>query len=213
MMQTRFLALLLAALALHATGCSEAKEPTARPPSAAALDETVRVLVVHGSVTGNTGRMANAVAEGARRVAGVEVAVKPAGEVEKDDLESADALILGSPTHYANLPGGLKTVLDRWKGEWQVDLTDKVGGAFATSGGRTGGGEHVVVSLLLYMLENRMVVAGPLYEANSFSYGELGATAITGESDPGVDEDELDGARRLGERVAELARRAQTQAQ
>lgn len=203
----------VAALALCAAGCSEAANPPPRPPSAAALDEIVRVLVVHGSVTGHSGRMAKAVAEGAQRVEGVVAVVKPAEEVAKADLESADALILGSPTHYANLPGGMKTVLDGWVGEWRVDLTDKVGGAFATAGGRTGGKEHVVVSLLLYMLENRMVVAGPLFEAESFSYGEIGASAITGESDPGVDEGELDGARRLGERIAELARRMQAEAQ
>jgi multimeric flavodoxin WrbA len=45
----------------------------------------------------------------------------------------------------------------------KVDFTDKAGGAFATAGGQEGGQQHVVVSLLLFMLHNRMVVAGPLY--------------------------------------------------
>jgi multimeric flavodoxin WrbA len=88
----------------------------------------------------------------------------------------------------------------------KVDFTDKIGGAFATAGGQVGGQGHVVVSLLLYMLNNRMVVAGPLYrnEVTGSIWGEPGAAAITGPLDPGVSEGELDGARRLGERVARL---------
>jgi len=35
----------------------------------------------------------------------------------------------------------------------------------------------------------------------------LGAAAMTGPLDPGVDEKELDAARRLGERVARLAKK------
>jgi len=56
------------------------------------------------------------------------------------------------------------------------------------------------------MLNNRMVVAGPLYQnqVTGSIRGESGAAAITGPLDPGVGEEELDGARRLGERVARL---------
>jgi multimeric flavodoxin WrbA len=91
----------------------------------------------------------------------------------------------------------------------KVDFTDKVGGAFATAGGQVGGQEHVVVSLLLFMLHNRMVVAGPLYrnEKTGSVWAESGAAAITGPLDPGVSEAELDGARRLGQRIASLARK------
>jgi hypothetical protein len=57
------------------------------------------------------------------------------------------------------------------------------------------------------MLNNRMVVAGPLYRNDTTGsvWAEVGATAITGPLDPGVREAELDSARRLGERVAKLA--------
>ena len=70
-----------------------------------------------------------------------------------------------------------------------------------------GGQKHVVVSLLLFMLHNWMVVAGPLYrnEKTGSIWAESGDAAITGPLDPGVGEGELDGARRLGERVARLA--------
>jgi hypothetical protein len=59
------------------------------------------------------------------------------------------------------------------------------------------------------MVHNRMIVAGPLYrnERTGSVWAEAGAAAITGPLDPGVGEGELDGARRLGERVATLAKR------
>ncbi len=170
---------------------------------------TVRVLVAYHSRRGNTEKMAKGVAEGARRVAGAAVVLKRVEEVTKDDLESAHALILGSPTYYANIPGTMKTAIDDWAWKMKVDFTDKVGGAFATGGGQVGGKEHVVVSLLLFMLSNRMVVAGPLYQGRDEKdiWGEPGSAAMTGPLDPGVSEQELDAARRLGERVAGVAKK------
>jgi NAD(P)H dehydrogenase (quinone) len=182
-----------------AAGVASAQAPQAAPAT--------RVLVAYDSVTGATEQMARAAAEGVRRVPGALAAVKRVGDVTKDDLARADGILLASPTYYANIPGRTKTALDDWAWRFKVDFTDKVGGALATGGGSTAGKEHVVVSLLLYMLNNRMVVAGPLYEDEKTkeTWGELGATAMTGPLSPGVDAHELDAARRLGERVARLA--------
>jgi len=179
------------------------------PPAKPGEKGTVQVLVAYYTRTGNTEKMARGVVEGAQRVPGVLTVLKPVGAVSKGDLEAADGIILGSPTYFANLPGELKTIIDDWNWKMKVDFTDKVGGAFATAGGQVGGQEHVVVSLLLFMLHNRMVVAGPLYgnEKTGSVWAEAGAAAITGPLDPGVSEGELDGARRLGERVARLARK------
>lgn len=180
-------------------------EPPA--PAPAAGDRAVRVLVVYYSRTGNTEKLAGAVAQGARRVPGVQVSLKPVDQVTKDDLEQAHGLVLGCPTYFANIPGPMKTLIDQWNWHWKVDFTDKVGGAFSTGGGQMGGKEHVVVSLLLFMINNRMVVAGPLYqdEEGDDIWGELGASAMTGPIDPGIDHRELDGALRLGQRIAQLA--------
>ena len=169
----------------------------------------VHILIAYYSRTGNTEQMARGVLEGTRRVAGVVATLKKVSEVSKEDLDGADGIVLGCPTYFANIPGEMKTVLDDWNWKMKVDFTDKVGGAFATAGGQAGGQEHVVVSLLLFMLHNRMVVAGPLYrnEKTGSIWAESGAAAITGPLDPGVGEGELDGARRLGERVARIATR------
>jgi NAD(P)H dehydrogenase (quinone) len=171
--------------------------------------QPVRVLVAYYTLTGHTEAVAQGVADGVRRVPGAIVVLKQVEDVTKADLESAQGIILGAPTYFANIPGKMKIILDDWNWKLKVDFTDKVGGAFATGAGHTGGKEHVVVSLLLFMLHNRMVVAGPLYqnEKTGSIWAESGATAVTGPSDPGVGEGELDAARRLGERIAQLAQK------
>ena len=183
--------------------------PGQTKPAPATTDEpgTVRVLVAYHSLTGTTEKMAEGVVEGVKRRSGVAVNLKKVEDVTKQDLESADGIILGCPTYYGTLPGKMKVVIDDWSWKMKVDFTDKVGGAFSTGGGQVGGKEFVVMSLVMFMLSNRMVVAGPLYRNDKTGsvWGEVGAAAMTGPLDPGVSEGELDSARRLGERVARLA--------
>jgi NAD(P)H dehydrogenase (quinone) len=181
----------------------------AQTPAASADAGGTRVLVLYHSRTGTTQKMAEAVADGARQVTAVTVLVKRVEEATKDDLQAADAIALGCPTYFANIPGSAKQVMDTWNWKWKVDFTDKVGGAFATGGGPVGGKEHTIVSLLLFMINNRMVVAGPLYqdEEGEDIWGEPGAAAMTGPLDPGVSNDELDSGRNLGERLARLAKK------
>ena len=185
---------------------SQVAGQTQPAPSTTNDSSNARVLVAYCSLTGNTEKMAEGVAEGVKRRPGVAVSLKKVDEVTKQDLESADGIILGCPTYYGTLPGKMKVVIDDWSWKMKVDFTDKVGGAFSTGGGQVGGMEFVVVWLVMFMLNNRMVVAGPLYRNDKTGsvWGEVGAAAMTGPLDPGVSEGELDSARRLGERVAGL---------
>lgn len=200
-------------LVLLILGCSPMETPPTCDADVALVDSAgmrgVQILVAYYSRTGNTERMARGVVEGARRVSGASVVLREVGEVTRDDLDSADGIILGCPTYFANIPGEMKTIIDDWNWKMKADLTDKIGGVFATAGGQVGGQGHVAASLLLFMLNNRMVVAGPLYrnEKTGSIWGESGAAAITGPLDPGVGEGELDAARRLGERIGRLAKK------
>ncbi len=170
----------------------------------AAEEQGVDILIVYYSMTGNTEAMAHAVAEGVRSVEGAVVTVKKVDEVVKDDLVRADGIILGSPSYYANVATPMKEFIDKWYFDFELPLFDKVGGAFAAGGSRTGGQELVVISMLMAMMNNGMIIAGPLYEA----WGTFGATSMT-DSAPhdGVDEYELSDCRLLGERVARVAMR------
>ena len=196
-------------LSFLAVSCAIADPDEQPQPGKPAKETSVRVLVAYHSRRGNTEKMAQGVAEGARRVKGVEVTLKKVDDVTKEDLQGAHGIVLGAPTYYANIPGTMKTVIDDWAWKMKVDFTDKVGGAFATGGDQTGGKEHVVISLLLFMINNRMVVAGPLQQGKDPGdiWAEIGASAATGPTDPGVGDHDLDAARRLGRRIANLAKK------
>jgi multimeric flavodoxin WrbA len=198
----RRIALFLVGLIAPPLTGAQAQAPAALPKTHPAL-----VLIAYDSEHGTTEQMARAAADGVRRVPGAAAVLKNAALVGKEDLAQADAIILGAPTYYANIPGRMKVILDEWAWKWKIDFTNKLGGVFSTGGGSAAGKEHVLISLLLYMLNNRMIVAGPLFEdpTGRDRWGEIGATAITGPMDPGVSPAELDTARRLGQRLAQLA--------
>jgi flavorubredoxin len=90
-----------------------------------------KVVVLYDTRTGNTGRMARAVAEGAKSVEGVEVVLKRIGEAKRDDLAGADAIILGSPTHNTQPSRAMRRLLADLS---KVSLKDKVGAAFGSYG-------------------------------------------------------------------------------
>jgi len=93
-----------------------------------------KVLVVYHSLSGNTKKMAEAVAEGAK-AAGAAVAVKTGIEAGVDDLLGCDAVALGSPDYFSYIAGGLKDFLDRTYYPTQGKVTGKPAGVFASAGG------------------------------------------------------------------------------
>ncbi len=103
-----------------------------------------KVLVVYHSRSGNTARMAAAVAEGAKSV-GAEVAIKKVEEATLEDLTSADGVVFGAPTYFGTLSGEMKSFIDksvRIRGK----LESKVGAAFTSSGSLSGGNETTLIS-------------------------------------------------------------------
>ena len=71
------------------------------------------ILIVYHSQTGNTQKMAQAVAEGAKTIEGVEVLLKKAGDVTLDDLLIADGLAIGTPENFGYMSGMVKDFFDR----------------------------------------------------------------------------------------------------
>jgi NAD(P)H dehydrogenase (quinone) len=171
--------------------------------TADAADPPVIVLVTYHSATGNTEKMAQGVAEGAKTVSGTTVVLKRVGDVTTNDLVSSDAVIVGSPVHFANMSGEVKTFLDNWGLQSKFDLfrerkmRNKVGGAFATGAAISNGKEVTMLTIHAAMLINQMVIVS--------GGGGFGASATTGPDSPGIDEKELAEARALGKRVAEVA--------
>jgi NAD(P)H dehydrogenase (quinone) len=154
-----------------------------------------RVLVIYYSRSGNTEKMAEAVAAGAKQVSGVEVALHRVAEVKTDDLLSADGIIMGSPVYYGGMAAELKSLIDE-SVKHHGKLTGKVGGAFASSGAIGGGTETTVLDILKTMMIHGMIVQGDAHGAH------YGAVAF-GEPDERARKE----CQKLGKRVAELAAR------
>ncbi len=161
---------------------------------------SITVLVAYHSMTGNTQKMAQGVADGARQVPGTAVVLKSIGQVTAEDLFSADAVVVGTPVYWSNMAGPVKTFFDDWQLKFGVfpefKMRNKVGAAFATGGQMSSGKEVAMLTILAAMLGNQMIVVS--------GGGAFGASATTEGDSPGVDEKELAGARALGQRVAEI---------
>ena len=72
-----------------------------------------KILIIYHSQTGNTKKMADAIAGGARSIEGVEVILKRASDATTEDLLSADGLAIGTPENFGYMSGMVKDFFDR----------------------------------------------------------------------------------------------------
>jgi NAD(P)H dehydrogenase (quinone) len=135
-------------------------------------------------------------------------------------LGSADALIVGAPAYFGSMASPVKRLFedcatasnppatDRSRPWHHYLFHDKPGGAFTASATPHGGNEQALHSILTLMMHLGMVVVTPgqqmpILENDAAPYG---ATAITGAMGNRIPtETELESARALGQRVAEVA--------
>ncbi len=118
-----------------------------------------RVLIAYYSRSGNTEKMAEEVARGARGVEGVEVEVRRIEELSPDDLLKYDGIAIGSPVYYGTMAAEVKLLIDR-SVKHHGKLAGKVGGAFASSGGPGGGNETTVLDVVKALMIHGMIVQG-----------------------------------------------------
>jgi len=192
-----------------------------------------KVLVLYYSSWGHVSTMAQAVADGARSVAGTEVTVKRVPELVPeaarqsahykdesdvpvatvDELASYDAIIFGTPTRFGNMASQMKNFLDQTGGLWMKgSLVGKVGSVFTSSGTQHGGQESTILSTHIVLLHQGMVIVGLPYAFQ----GQMGVSEVMGNSPYGASTIaggdgsrqpsavELDGARYQGRHVAEI---------
>ncbi len=90
----------------------------------------VKLAIIYGTGFGNTGIMARAIEEGAKN-AGIDVVIKKVDEVSRADVETADAIAVGSPTYKG---AGMPTVIKYVESLSKLSLKGKVGTAFGSYG-------------------------------------------------------------------------------
>jgi NAD(P)H dehydrogenase (quinone) len=148
----------------------------------------MKVHVVFYSTYGHIYRMAEAVVEGARQVAGAEVALfqvpelMPEEALEKsgakaaraafahvpvihpNQLVEADAIIFGTPTRFGNMCAQMRNFLDQTGQIWfQGGLIGKVGSVFASTASQHGGQETTITSFHTTLLHHGMIIVGVPY--------------------------------------------------
>jgi flavorubredoxin len=114
-----------------------------------------QILVLYYSRTGNTERMAKAVAEGAR--INNDIKVELSYHVDAEDLSIFDAIIVGTPTYHHEMAIDFKNLFEE-TAEKGISLKGKVGAAFG-SYGWTGEAPKLVIEIMKYKFE--MQVAEP----------------------------------------------------
>jgi flavodoxin I len=90
-----------------------------------------RILVLYYSRTGNTEKMATAVAEGARTVRGATVEL--AFTVTPEELADYDAIAIGTPTYHHDTTNDMKDLLEQAAVK-NIDLKGKIGATFGSFG-------------------------------------------------------------------------------
>jgi NAD(P)H dehydrogenase (quinone) len=194
-----------------------------------------KVLVLYYSSYGHIEAMAEAIAAGARE-AGASVDVKRVPETVPEEaakashfkldqtapiatveeLETYDAIIVGTGTRFGRMSSQMAAFFDRAGGVWaRGALNGKVGAAFTSTATQHGGQETTLFSIITNLLHFGMTIVGLDYGfAGQSGHDKVrggapyGATTIAGgDGSRQPDDDELAGAHYLGRRVALTAQK------
>lgn len=191
-----------------------------------------KVLVLYYSSWGHMEAMANAAAEGARE-AGADVTVKRVPELVPEavakaayykldqaapiadplELDQYDAIIVGASTRYGAMASQLKNFWDQTGPLWAKGaLINKVGSVMVSTATQHGGAEIALIATQVMLQHHGMIIV-PL----SYAYqGQMGVDVVRGGAPYGMtttsdgdgsrmpSEQELEGAKFQGKRVAEI---------
>jgi NAD(P)H dehydrogenase (quinone) len=193
----------------------------------------VRVAIVYYSSTGTTYQLAKGIEKGAKD-AEAEVRLRKVKELAPeeaiaanegwarhrletqnipeatlDDLEWADAIILGTPTRYGLPAAQLKQFIDTTGPLWgDGKLVNKIASSFTSVATQHGGHETTIIALNNTFYHWGSIIVSPAYATTTqFESGNPYGTSFAsnnGELDP--DKTALTAAKFQGQRVVEVAR-------
>ncbi|MEW6330791.1 MAG: flavodoxin family protein [Pseudomonadota bacterium] len=119
----------------------------------------VNIAVVYHSGYGHTARQAQAVADGAAGIAGVRAQLVPVENVEQHwrDLESADAIVFGSPTYMGSVSAPFKAFMDKSSKAWAAQQwKDKIAAGFTNSASHSGDKLNTLIQLAVFAAQHGM---------------------------------------------------------
>lgn len=185
-----------------------------------------RILIPYYSSYGHTHRMAEAVAEGARKVEGTEVklakipefeitrqimskqepyvkaqeAQKEVPEATHEDLKWADGILWGIPTRYGMMPAQMKQFLDAAGSLWvKGDLEGKPTAVFTSTNTIHGGQETTALTTFVPLMHFGMIFVGLPYGENpeQVTSDGIGGSAYSASTVAGPEGDQMPDEREL----------------
>ena len=183
----------------------------------------IKVAVVFHSASGSTRQLAEAVAAGAVSVQGVAViqaeiigADISAGRFRNnlllEQLDSAEAIVFGSPTYMGSVSAQFKAFADATSERWETQLwANKIAAGFTIGSNFSGDQLHTLQYLQVFANQHGMLWTGLDIPGNHNAAGlnRLGAQSglIAQSADGLLHETDLLTAHYLGQRVAQLSKR------
>jgi multimeric flavodoxin WrbA len=144
----------------------------------------VRILIVYHSQTGNTERMAKAVADGAAGIEGAQVVLKRAGETTLQDLLDCQGIAIGTPENFGYMSGMIKDFFDRTYYPAQGKVFRKPYVVFISAGNDGTGAlrniERIAIGYQFKKVYEPVISKGKLTEKTLEQCRELGETLAGG---------------------------------
>jgi len=120
------------------------------------------VAIVYASRYGHTKLLAGAVAAGAK-AAGAKVKLYETGTaIQKlTELDTADAIVFGTPTFMGNISSEMKIFMEKCVGRWVSRAwSDKIAGGFTCSANFSGDKVNTMLGLVVFAMQLGMIWVG-----------------------------------------------------
>jgi NAD(P)H dehydrogenase (quinone) len=130
-----------------------------------------------------------------------------------EDLKTADGILFGTPTRFGNMTSQMKALFDQLVELWlHGDLEGKPAGIFISTATTHGGQETTGYTMMAPLLHLGMVIVGVPYSTPGMLHTEgrggtpyAASTVAGGRNDLSPAPEDLDIAKALGARVAQIA--------
>ncbi len=143
-----------------------------------------KILILYHSQTGNTEKMAHAVADGAKIIENTEVVLKRAQDATLDDLLGSNGLAIGTPENFGYMSGIVKDFFDRTFYPAQDQVFRKPYVVFISAGNDGTGAlraiERIAQGYKFKMVYEPVISRGKLTEDDLAKCREVGSVLAAG---------------------------------
>lgn len=122
-----------------------------------------KIAIIYHSTYGHTKLQAEAVLRGAQSMPNITAKLYTAKEATNslDELNSADAIILGCPTYMGSMSAGMKVFIEAASKKWfTLAWKNKIAGAFTNSSSFSGDKLNTLVGLVINAMQHGMIFVG-----------------------------------------------------